>query len=214
MWPHNDQDTGYRILKLTPIHASAIYQIPWNCLFYWISFPFRKNHDLLGFTKYIIKRPLLIRSYRLCIGTPPAQFLDPLPLQGSGFVTVFNLVLTLTNHFRKLRVTKKQKPEQYLTNMMRYIYIWRVFHCGWSQKLELWLNKIFYMRLQEVTFLTTHNELRDHEQQKTYIHTSNVYYRNTIYPAIDVKSNNSVYQSALFKVDLYVIRTRYWFIVV
>ena len=30
-------------LKLSPIHASVIYEIPWICLIQWIPVPFREN---------------------------------------------------------------------------------------------------------------------------------------------------------------------------
>ena len=38
-----------RVFKLTLIHASVIYQIPWICRNHWICVPFRENSGVFSF---------------------------------------------------------------------------------------------------------------------------------------------------------------------
>ena len=40
-------DASKTHVKLTQIHASMIYQIPWICLIHWTPVPFRENSNML-----------------------------------------------------------------------------------------------------------------------------------------------------------------------
>ena len=57
-----------RILKLTPIHASVIYQIQWIHWIYWISVPFRENF-LLPRTFQVMKTMMLRLNRLRCRST-------------------------------------------------------------------------------------------------------------------------------------------------